>query len=450
VVPPIPAAATPAPQLHTADQENALRRVGVLLLLVYVFVRFSYITDTLGYWTDSKTFLVIVLGVPLAILTVISGGLRRAFRARPTFWASGLMLWMVFVLPFGFWRSGSLHTLFGAFQTEFSILFMIAGMVFTMREFQRVAITIAWATGVVILSSFVFGVSQIGRFSFSFGTLSNANDYATHLIVVLPFVLLVVLNSRTAAARILGVGVALLGTFLVVKTGSRAGLLSLALVYFFLFLRGTQAQRVALGLAAVVLSAAAVIALPRTTLLRYALLADSSVDEEDTTDRGLAAAVGSGSQRKELLMDSLVLTALHPLVGVGPGNFAPAAADRAGQAGQRGKWLLSHNTYTEISSETGVPGLILLLGMFASSFAQLRSIYRRTRHQLAYRAIHNTAFCMMLSLIGFCICIFFASMSYRFYFPALVGLVVSFAAAAQFELDRNSVPSKAGPEFPRS
>lgn len=288
----------------------------------------------------------------------------------------------------------------------------------------------------MILGSFWFGVNEFGRFSFDFGTLSNANDYATHLIVVLPFVLLTALNSTTTPARIVAVAVAFVGIFLIVRTGSRAGFLSLAMVLLFLFLRGTPAQRVGFGLITVMLIAVTVVALPRSTLLRYMMIVDSSVEEEAAGNRDLQRAVGSNEGRKTLLLDSLALTATHPLFGVGPGNFAPSDADRASQAGKPGMWLLTHNTYTEISAETGVPGFILFIGTLVSTYRLLRSTYKRSRNRTEYRAIHNAAFCMMLSLMGFCICIFFASMSYRFYFPALVGLTVSFAAAAQNEMNR--------------
>jgi hypothetical protein len=42
---------------------------------------------------------------------------------------------------------------------------------------------------------------------------------------------------------------------------------------------------------------------------------------------------------------------------------------------------------------------------------------------------------MMVSFVGFCISIFFSSISYRYYLPSLVGLTIAFSAAAQREMN---------------
>jgi hypothetical protein len=46
---------------------------------------------------------------------------------------------------------------------------------------------------------------------------------------------------------------------------------------------------------------------------------------------------------------------------------------------------------------------------------------------------------MMLSMLGFSICIFFAAMSYRYYLPSLAGLAIAFSTAAQGEMNRGSL-----------
>ena len=66
------------------DQDNVLRKLGVFLLLAYGFVRFSFLSDVANHIIGSKPFIVIGLGVPTAILMLLSGGIRRTFRGRPT------------------------------------------------------------------------------------------------------------------------------------------------------------------------------------------------------------------------------------------------------------------------------------------------------------------------------------------------------------------------------
>lgn len=94
-----------ADQSWNADEGNSLRRLGVFLLLAYGFVRFSFLSEIANHITESRPFLIMGLGVPTAALMLISGGIRRTFRARPAYFLAALMFWLVLVVPFSFWRA---------------------------------------------------------------------------------------------------------------------------------------------------------------------------------------------------------------------------------------------------------------------------------------------------------------------------------------------------------
>ena len=437
----------PVDQSWNADEANSIRRLGVFLLLAYAFVRFSFLSEIANHITDSRPFLVQALGLPAAALMLISGGLRRSFRARPAYYMVGLMFWLLLAVPFSFWRGGSVQILLPAFETEFSMFFLLAGLLLTLREVNRFLSVLALAGALVILASFYYGSEEFGRFNFSFGTLENANDYATHLLLTLPFLVLVILNSSSSFIRSSAGIFVLLGTYLVLKTGSRGGLLALVAMLGFFFLKTTMVQRAAIVATVVIMGLILLFALPRTTMQRYLMLVDSSVEQEAATNLDLERAVGSSAARKDLLNNSLTLTALHPLFGVGPGMFAASDADRAKAEGKQGMWLLTHNSYTEVASESGVPGFLLFVGSLLSSYILVRSVYVRANRDPRFLAIRNTAFCIMLAILGFSICIFFAAMSYRYYLPSLVGLAIAFAVAARHEMNRSSTGN---PMLPRT
>ena len=425
-------------QSWNADEANSFRRLGVFLLLAYAFVRFSFLSEIANHITGYRPFLVQALGLPAAVFMLISGGLRRSFRARPAFYMVGLMFWLLLAIPFSFWRGGSVQLLLPAFETEFSMLFLVAGLLLTLREVNRFLSVLALAGTLVILASFYYGSEDFGRFGFSFGTLQNANDYATHLLLVLPFLVLVALNSSSSFIRFGAAVLALLGTYLVLKTGSRGGLLALVAMLGFFFLKTTMVRRAAIVATVVVMGLILLFALPRTTMQRYLMLVDSSVEQEAASNLDLERAVGSSAARKDLLSNSLTLTAQHPLFGVGPGMFAASDADRAKAQGKQGMWLLTHNSYTEVASESGVPGFLLFVGALVSAYLLVRSVYIRAKVNPRFVAIRNAAFCIMLAILGFSICIFFAAMSYRYYLPSLVGLAVAFTVSARHEMNRNS------------
>ncbi len=66
---------------------------------------------------------------------------------------------------------------------------------------------------------------------------------------------------------------------------------------------------------------------------------------DTTTMNQETEASGSAQQRKELFLKSVQVTAQHPLFGVGPGNFEVIS----------GVWHVTHNSYTQISAEAGIP-----------------------------------------------------------------------------------------------
>ena len=85
-------------------------------------------------------------------------------------------------------------------------------------------------------------------------------------------------------------------------------------------------------------------------------------------------------------------------------------------------WQQTHNTYTQVSSETGVPGLLIYLGL-------IFSIFRGTRIQPwvkpsdpDIRVLRNVSFTLRLSLIAFCGGALFGSLAYGMHLPLLAGL----------------------------
>jgi O-antigen ligase len=139
-----------------------------------------------------------------------------------------------------------------------------------------------------------------------------------------------------------------------------------------------------------------------------------------------------------LLIDSLKLTLQHPLLGVGPGNFAPYMAAQAKVAGAFGLWVGTHNTYTQLSSEVGIPGLCLFLAVLVSSMLALGGISRRARRIPGKEAsdIATMALALQTSFVAFCVCALFNHMAYELTIPLMAGITVAIRRAAPDELSR--------------
>jgi O-antigen ligase len=137
-------------------------------------------------------------------------------------------------------------------------------------------------------------------------------------------------------------------------------------------------------------------------------------------NRATSEAAESQMQRTALLMESLKFTMQHPLLGVGPGTFEEYQADEASKLGERGMWHETHNSYTQVSSECGIPAIVFYLAAIAMTFG----VFRRGRKS-ANADIRSVSTLLALMLVSFCTCMFFLSQAYGFGFPVMGGIAVS-------------------------
>jgi len=130
--------------------------------------------------------------------------------------------------------------------------------------------------------------------------------------------------------------------------------------------------------------------------------------------------LGSAAARKELLKESIQITATHPLFGIGPGNFASETR----------LWHVTHNTYTQLSAETGLPGLILFLLILRQVFRNLKDI-RKTERFRTDPVVRTFTGALRASFVGYLLGAFFASYAYELFIYALVAFTGVLYAACQ-------------------
>jgi len=145
-------------------------------------------------------------------------------------------------------------------------------------------------------------------------------------------------------------------------------------------------------------------------------------------------ALDSREQRWALLKQSVKLTLTHPIFGVGPGQFTVASKDESVSSGGVAMWRETHNAYTEVSSECGVPGMLLYFSCLVICFRQMSKLKRLTKNSPQFQHLYKLAYCQYLSLLSFAVTSFFSSVAYAFYMPTLLGLTVALYQAAIYEL----------------
>jgi O-antigen ligase len=449
-------AATPLPQRLAAavdlqwetDLANPLRRFTFYFALAVIYIRFSVIHEVLAVLLNLNLYLLYIVLPPALAGVILTGGIRRTWSARSGRYWFLFLAWLCLSAPFSSWLGGSVTEVYTYVKAEYLMLFVVAGLAMTWKECRMVmyALVLAALTDLVVGRSFANqGTDRMNLNTMGGSTIANANDFAAHLILMMAFLLYLVIAPKIPTiVRLITVPAILYGIFLILGAGSRGALVAVLGALIFTFALGSSTYRMLLIVTVPIAVVLMLAALPRTTLLRLGTLTSDSGDRQIQED-----AEGSSGARRELFKKSLEYTVLHPLFGVGPGQFSDFEGGQSMKQGRRGMWHETHNTFTQISSECGIPALIFFVAAIVSAFRLALKTFRQARANPANRDIAAATFCLMLGIVGFMTAITFANFGYRFYEPALCGLCIVMYTAAQHEMAaRQSKAAAASPAAP--
>jgi len=445
------AAAVTAPPLgrleHAPVQEAAspVAQLGFVALVMFLFASYSRLID----FRFADLHLPMIFSIFALTMAILSGGIKRAFTSRIGMCLCALTVWILIAIPFSFWRGGSFYFFRELWSKSFLVFLIIPGLIVTIRQCRYAMYTVGWGILIVSLMALYFKYTiEGGRLGLPDGMLTNPNDVAQVILIALPFWLLMAVSRQSNVfQRVFAVGCMLLLLLVLFKTGSRGGLVTLVAICLVTFFRVSSANRFKLLGAACVIAVVCYPLIPRSLRERYKTV----VNENKNDDTFIAQE--SKEERLQLLIMSLKLTAKHPLLGLGPGQFETAAADYAKQTHQFAHWRETHNVYTQVSSEEGIPGLLFYVGAIFYCFKELRFVRRQspeasptwnvTHSQqsnvadlVEARELSWMAFCLELSLIAFCVFGFFSSTAYHFFFPTLAGFIVGLGALGRQEAAR--------------
>lgn len=410
------------------DRNNPLRIFAFSLGLGLVFLRVSAFHQVQTVLMSTNLKLLYVVGLPATLGAMLCGGLQRTFSRSPSWYWLLYWVWMAAACPTSVWRSFSVvKVVLPYLRTNLPVMIVVAGLTVGWKNCKSVMRCMAFSAFATLLVARLFQREDFtGRFALEFGTVSNSNDFACHLLFCLPFLYWVVLSSKSFTMRLLclaGIGYGLLT---IIRTGSRGGLIGLSLVIIACFLWSPMMHRLALLALVPIGCALAMMLVPHATLVR---ILSFSASEEQTS----AEAMESADMRKYLLKKSIEYTFKFPIFGVGPGNFAEYEGGHNQVVGTHGTWHATHNTFTEVSSECGIPAFLFYVAGLASSFRIFYSTFRKARSRPDCRDIKDVMLCSMLCMIGFVAASTFLNFAYQFYQVLLGGWAVAVAAAVKEE-----------------
>ena len=309
-----------------------------------------------------------------------------------------MFCWLILTVPFSSWRGNSLQVVVWQFSKTFIIPFTLVMTVSRMRELRRLIFVQAAGVALMTMVSVLVNTRWNGRLAgIGNGLLSNPNDLAMNIALNWPICLVFLLTARGMLKKILWGMAILTMIYAVMATYSRAGFLALsmaiALCLWEFALRGRRIHIIAVATLCVLLS---VFLAPQNYSKRLETLVGQ--DQAGDKDRGSAAA------RRALLIESLKVTATHPVFGVGPGNFSSFTST----------WMVTHNTYTEFSAECGIPALVMFLVLLQLAFRNVRRV-RKSKLYDRRSDVQMFAGALWASLVAYLIGASFASTAYSLF-----------------------------------
>ena len=428
---------------------NPIVRGAFPLLVFFLAAIFSGVLEKIPL-VNSLHILTIIGG--LGLIVVALGGRLPVVLSTPI--AKCLLLftaWFIVCTPFSVFIGGSI-ALFLNYWSKAALSFVfVAGCVLTIEQCKTIYKTLGYSVGVLAIMALALRyVDQTGRLGLFGGRYEGPNDLAWTLVLGLSF-LLFLLFRGDRWQKILAALFSATILLALVKTGSRAGMIGLCMFAVFGFFQSSRSMRNRLAVVIPLLLVVLFVITPPEVRGRYITFFGSGDKDyrfiDPTTlsaeERLQATARGSAGARWTLLKDSIQLTLTHPLLGVGPGGFQAAQNELALSRGEpKGAWHVTHNTYTEISSEMGIPGLIIYLMFLYQCFKALDPIVRSRDSGRDWEELRSLARSLRASLVVILTIAFFDSYGYDTNIPILAGLACALALIAQRKRALMTVPQQ--------
>ena len=337
------------------------------MLLVFSFLYFARPEDIipgLNYIPTEK------IAGGIALLALIFGVKSRVKSAK---WPTelkllvGLFAWQCISVPFAYYKMGALSWLVNKCSKAVIAAFLVSLIVESIVQVRKLILIQAGAVAAMTLFSVVHyhGGRMGGVLG---GVFDNPNDLAMNIALNWPLCWMFLLATKNPFKKALWGAGMLIMVRGVMLTYSRSGFLALIVgAGLSLWEFGVRGKRYYL-LGAVLLAGMVFMIFGPT---KYGARIKSIFSDTDMSiDQGGQAIYGGDAKeaRIELLKESIVVTAQHPVFGVGPGQFEAYTQ----------VWHVAHNTYTEMSSDSGLPALGLFIAVLALAFRNLRRM-RLTR-----------------------------------------------------------------------
>jgi len=245
----------------------------------------------------------------------------------------------------------------------------------------------------------------------------DPNDLAYFLISLFPLSLYFLGERSSKLKKILAVSAIAVSILVAILTGSRGGFLGLLAVgIFFLFTKirpFKMSHKVAMILLILVVVGWNI---NKVDSERFYSIFSPEDDYNVTSEEGRVTVWKRG----------LELTKMHPITGVGASCFPVAIGQLRAELGIPPRFQAPHNSFIQILTELGIPGLIVFLLMIGGV---VKILYRNAKLKISSSKRHGELMLLskilLLSFTGNIVTSFFLSMAYSPILTLFVSLTVA-------------------------
>ena len=331
----------------------------------------------------------------------------------------------VLSVPGGYWPGGSAKYLMNSY-VQTLLVFVLVAAAFIHRRTMWIGIHV-FALGAMAAAVMGFLVPS-GKWNgrFGIGRTYDPNDTAAFLVIALPFVFLLATESRRMRQiAFVAVPIMLAG---IMKTGSRGGIVALAVMIPFLLFYSPPRRRAMyvgmVGLCILVFSAT------MTPELRQRFVALAEGKDYNQVDP---------DGRKAVIKRGIGYMVQNPVLGVGIDGFQYAEGATKRNVGFGIRFMNAHNAYVQIGAELGFGGLICFVGAILASWVGVRRVRKRLLGPGFDPAVAKKevgmATAALCSLVGLSVAALFLSTAYAsvtyFIFGLCAAIVLGAPVAGQ-------------------
>lgn len=223
--------------------------------------------------------------------------------------------------------------------------------------------------------------------------LGDGNDFALSVNLAIPFCLFLMLESQSVTKKIFYSAALAVLVLAVVATQSRGGIMALACVGFYYWLKSDKKIIGVIGIVMVI-------------VLIISVAPPQFFERMETLTQTGDKMEGSAQGRILLWGAAIRMATDHPLLGVGAGHFPPKFGAEYPPDGYRKNeipWQTAHSSYFLVLGELGIPGIIFLLGIIVSNLLAGERTLRKTKPQSVSHNVdsRNLLIALNASLIAF-------------------------------------------------